>query len=148
MAERTITSADSTFVISSADFALAAAILEGYAADAAFAVDNSDTAETSLGVDGKLSAGWVPRTYNQTITLQADSPSRFIFDALVTAQDAARTIFRLNGVITLPGNQYSYSLSRGVLKNYTAMPTAQRVLQPLTFVIEWEQVLPVPIGIG
>lgn len=146
MAERSITSADSTFVLSSADFALAATLLEGYAADAAFAMDNADTAETALGVDGKLSAGWVPRSYNQTITLQADSASRALFDALVTAQDATRNVFRLNGVINLPGNQYSYNLTRGVLKNYSAMPNAQRVLQPLTFVIEWERVLAVPIG--
>jgi len=146
MADRSITSADSVFSISSADFALAATILEGYAADAAFAMENADTAETMLGVDGKLSAGWVPRSYNQTITLQADSKSRAVFDALVMAQDVSRQIFRLNGVITLPGNQYSYTLSRGVLKNYTAMPTAQRVLQPMTFVIEWERVLAVPIG--
>ena len=146
MAERTITAADATFVISSADFALAATILEGYAADAAFATDNADTAETSLGVDGKLSAGWVPRSYNQTITLQPDSASRAVFDLLVGAQDAGRTVFRLNGVITLPGNQYTYSLSRGVLKNYTAVPTAQRTLQPMTFVIEWEKVIAVPIG--
>lgn len=146
MADRTITSADATFVLSSADFALAATALEGYAADAAFATDNSDTAETSLGVDGKLSAGWVPRSYNQTITLQPDSPSRAIFDLLVGAQDASRTVFRLNGVINLPGNQYSYNMNRGVLKNYTAIPAAQRVLQPMTFVIEWESVLPVPVG--
>lgn len=146
MADRSITSADSTFVISSADFALAATILEGYAADAAFAMENADTAETMLGVDGKLSAGWIPRSYNQTITLQADSASRALFDALVTAQDAARAIFRLNGVINLPGNQYSYNMTRGVLKNYSAMPNAQKVLQPLTFVIEWERVLAVPIG--
>lgn len=146
MAERSITSADSTFVISSADFALAATVLEGYAADAAFAMENADAAETSLGVDGKLSAGWIPRSYTQTITLQPDSISRAVFDALVTAQDATRTVYRLNGVITLPTNQYSYNLTRGVLKNYTAMPTAQKILQPMTFVIEWERVLTVPIG--
>ena len=146
MAERSITSADSTFVISSADFALAATVLEGYAADASFAMENADTAETMLGVDGKLSAGWIPRSYSQTITLQADSKSRAVFDALVTAQDTTRSVFRLNGVINLPGNKYSYTLTRGVLKNYTAMPSAQRVLQPLTFVIEWERVLAVPIG--
>lgn len=146
MAERSITSADATFVLSSADFALAATVLEGYAADAAFATDNTDTAETSLGVDGKLSAGWVPRSYNQTITLQPDSPSRALFDLLVGAQDAARVVYRLSGVIHLPGNQYSYALSRGVLKNYSSIPTAQRILQPMTFVIEWEKVVPVPIG--
>ena len=146
MADRTITAADATFVISSADFALAATILEGYAADAAFSTDNADTAETSMGVDGKLSAGWIPRSYNQTITLQPDSGSRVLFDALVGAQDAARTVFRLNGVITLPGNKYSYSLKRGVLKNYSSMPNAQKILQPMTFVVEWESVLAVPIG--
>lgn len=146
MADRTITSADSTFVISSADFALAAAALEGYAADAAFAMDNVDTAETSLGVDGKLSAGWIPRSYNQTITLQADSPSRVVFDAIQAAQDAGRTIYRLNGVVNMPGNKYTYVLSRGVLKNYSAMPGAQRTLQPMTFTVEWESVQAIPVG--
>lgn len=146
MAERTITSADATFVISSADFALAATIIEGYAADAAFAMENADAAETSLGVDGKLSAGWVPRSYNQTITLQPDSPARPIFDGIVAAQDAGRTVYRLNGVITLPGNQYSHSMSRGVLKNYSAMSNAQRILQPMTYQIEWERVFTVPLG--
>lgn len=146
MAERTITSADSTFVISSADFALAATILEGYAADAAFAMDNADSAETSLGVDGKLSAGWIPRSYTQTITLQPDSPSRQVLDGIVAAQDAQRDIFRLNAVITLPGNQYSHSLTRGVLKNYSAMANAQKILQPMTFVIEWERVTTIPLA--
>lgn len=146
MADRTITSADSTFVLSVADMAILGVVLEGYAADAAFALDNADTAETMLGVDGRLSAGWIPRSYNQTITLAADSPSRQIFDAIVAYQDVNRTIVRLNSVITLPGNQYSYGMRRGVLKNYSAMPNAQRVLQPMTFAIEWERVEPVPIG--
>lgn len=146
MANATITAADASFAISSTDFALASVLLEGYAADAAFAMENADTAETSLGVDGKLSAGWIPRSYQQTITLQPDSPSRPVFDAIVAAQDAARTIYRINGVISLPGNKYSYTLTRGVLKNYSAMPSAQKVLQPMTFVIEWEKVQPIPVA--
>lgn len=146
MAERTITSADSTFVVSSADFALAATILEGYAADASFAMESVQTAETVMGVDGKLSAGWTPRPYPQTITLQPDSPSRPIFDLIAAGQDAARTVFRLNGVITLPGNQYSHALSRGVLVGYTAIPAGQKVLQPMTFQIVWEKVLTIPLG--
>ena len=146
MAERLITSADSVFILSSADFALANFQLQGYAADAAFAMDNVNTAETSLGVDGKLSAGWVPRSYPQTITLQPDSPSLPVFYAIVGAQDAARTVFRLNAVITLPGNQYSHSLNRGVLRNITPMATAQRVLQPMTFQIEWESKTTIPLA--
>lgn len=146
MAERTITSADSTFVLSSADFALAAAILEGYAADASFAMESVQTAETIMGVDGKLSAGWTPRPYPQMITLQPDSPSRPIFDLIAARQDAYRTVFRLNGVITLPGNQYSHALSRGVLVGYTVIPAGQKVLQPMTFQIVWEGVKTIPLG--
>ena len=143
---RTITSADSSFVLSSADFALAAVSLEGYGADASFATDDVDTAETVLSVDGKMSAGWIPRMYQQTITLQADSSSRDVFDALVLAQDAAKTVYRLNGVITLPGLGRSYVMSRGVLKRYSAMPNAQKTLKETTYQIQWESVKPVPIA--
>jgi hypothetical protein len=146
MASRTITSADSVFVLSSADFALAAIQIQGFAADAAFSVDGADTAETSLGVDGKLSAGWVPRAYTQTITLQADSSSRDVFDGIILAQDANRTIYRLNAVITMPGLQRTYTMGRGVLNRVDIMPNAQRVLQPTTYTITWETVLPTPLS--
>lgn len=145
MASRSITSADSVYVISSSDFALAAIQIQGYAADAAFATDEAATAEVLLGIDGKMSAGWVPRTYPQTITLQADSPSIDIFDAIVLAQDAGRIIFRLGGVITIPGAHRSYTMSRGVLTSHTVMPGAQRILQPRTFTITWESILPTPL---
>lgn len=145
MASRTITSADSVFILSSNDFALAAIQIQGFAADAAFATDETDTAEVLLGVDGKMSAGWVPRTYPQTITLQADSPSIDVFDSIVLAQDANRTVYRLNAVITIPGTQRSYTMTRGVLNRHTVMPGAQRVLQPRTFTITWESVLPTPL---
>jgi hypothetical protein len=146
MAGRTITSADSTFVLSSADIALAATILEGYAADASFATDSAQSAETVMGVDGILSAGWTPRPIPMTITLQPDSPSRPLFDALIAAQDAAKDVFRINGVLTLPGNQYSHSLSRGVVVGYTPIPAGQKVLQPMTFQIIWERALTIPLG--
>ena len=99
-----------------------------------------------MGVDGTLSAGWVPRPYVKTVTLQADSSSRDVMDAIVAAQDANRTIYRLNGVITLPGNQRSYSLARGVLSQHQPMPDGQRILQPTTYQITWERVIPVPLA--
>lgn len=145
MASRSITSADSVYIISSTDFALAATQIQGYAADAAFATDEAATAEVLLGVDGKMSAGWVPRMYPQTITLQADSPSIDIFDSIVLAQDSNRAVYRLGGVITIPGTQRSYTLSRGVLTSHTVIPGAQRILQPRTFTITWESILPTPL---
>ncbi|HJW05309.1 MAG TPA: hypothetical protein VJ527_02340, partial [Rhodanobacter sp.] len=106
----------------------------------------ADTAEVVLGVDGKMSAGWVPRMYTQTISLQADSPSIPVFDAIATAQDAAKTVFRLNGVITLPGVGMSYTMSRGVLTRYKPMSDAKRTLAPVEFQITWESVRPAKIS--
>lgn len=143
---RTITSADSSFAISSADFALAATLLQGYAADASFAMGAQQTVEASLGVDGKTSFGWVPRNYEQTITLQADSPSIDIINGIVLAQDAARAVYRLNAAITLPGQGKSYILSNGAITQHQAMPDAARTLQPQTFTITWSSVKEVPLA--
>jgi hypothetical protein len=138
----TITSANSSFVISSADFLPAAVALEGYSADAAFAIEAADTAETIIGVDGKMSAGWLPRLYKQTINLQADSGSRAIFDALAQAQDVNKEVYFLNAVISLPSIGRSYTLSKGVLSSYKVLPDAGKTLQPTEFVITWEKVQP------
>jgi hypothetical protein len=146
MASKTITSADSSFVLSSSDFALIATSITGYAADAAFAFDEVVTAEMIQGVDGISSAGWLPRLYPQTIHLQADSDSRSVFDLIVATQDAAKTVYRLGGVITIPGLGMSYVLGRGVLTGYPPMAAVNKTLAPAEYKITWESVLPLPIS--
>lgn len=93
-----------------------------------------------MGVDGRLSAGYTPSPIVQTITLQADSPSRDIFSTLITAMDTAREVYWLNGTISLPATGESYSMIRGVLFNAKAIPDAQRVLAPIDYMITWESV--------
>lgn len=141
----TITSADATFVLSVASLFAAGVSIEGFAVDAAFATPGVDVAETVVGVDGKMSAGWIPRTYDMTVSLQADSASIAIFDAIQQASDVARTVYWLNGVITLPGIGRSYAFANGVLKNYKPLPDAARTLQPVEFTITWESVKPAVI---
>ena len=99
-----------------------------------------------MGVDGRLSAGWIPRIYRQKWTFQPDSDSIALFDAIAGAQDAGQTIFRLGMVIKLPATSRSYDFYRGVLKNYKVMPDAKRVLEPVDFTIEWEKVRPSVLG--
>lgn len=142
---RTITSADATLVLSSADLALAATKVEGFAADAAWAMGDTDVAQTIRGVDGRLSAGFVYGDYSMVITLMPDSDSDFIFDAAMTGAVAGQAVYRVNGVLTLPSNGRSYNLTRGVITTGRIMPDGQRVLQPRTWTIMWERVQPTPI---
>lgn len=140
MGDTTITSANSVFMLVVAGLFPVPVQLQGFATDKAFATEAVDLAEVQMGVDGRMTAGYVPVPVKQTITLQADSPSRDIFTTLIQASMTARGVFWLSGSIALPSTGESYTLTRGILVNAKQMPDAQKVLQPVDFVITWERV--------
>lgn len=142
---RTITSADAVLILSSSDFALAAFQVQGFQADAAWAFEDADIAQHVRGVDGKLSGGFIYGDLPMTISLQADSSSIDVFEALVLASKASKTVYRVNGVLTLNSVGKSFTMSRGILTRYTSGPTGQKVLQGSAYTIQWEDVLPTPL---
>jgi len=141
----TITSANSTFYLSVRDLFPIAQKMQGYAADDAFTLAKTDMAETQMGVDGRMSAGWVPAIKQLTFRLQADSPSVDVMDALIAAQDIAREVYFLDAVITLPATGKIYTLTKGVLKSAHAMPDAKKVLGPQEYELHFEQITAVPV---
>lgn len=140
MADTTITSANSVFTIVIPGLFPAPVQLQGYASDKAFTTEAIDLAEVQMGVDGRMTAGFVPNPTKQTVTLQADSPSKDIFTALIQAMKTAREVFYISGSIALPSTGESFTLTRGILTNTKQIPDAQKVLQPMDFVITWESV--------
>jgi hypothetical protein len=140
MSDTTITSANSVFTLVVAGLFPAPVQLQGYASDKAFTTEAIDLAEVQMGVDGRMTAGFVPNPVKQTITLQADSPSKDIFTALIQAMKTAREVFYVSGSIALPSTGESFTLTRGILTNAKQIPDAQKVLQPVDYVITWESV--------
>ena len=140
MSDTTITSANSVFTIVVPGLFPAPVQLRGYSSDKAFTTEALDLAEVQMGVDGRMTAGFVPNPVKQTITLQADSPSKDIFTALIQAMKTAREVFYISGSIALPSTGESFTLTRGILTNTKQIPDAQKVLQPMDFVITWESV--------
>jgi hypothetical protein len=140
MADTTITSANSVFTIVVPGLFPAPVQLLGYASDKAFTTEAVDLAEVQMGVDGRMTAGYVPNPVKQTITLQADSPSKDIFTAVIQAMKTAREVFYISGSISLPSTGESFTLTRGILTNAKQIPDAQKVLQPVDYVITWEQI--------
>jgi hypothetical protein len=98
-----------------------------------------------MGVDGKLSGGFVPNARKVKITLQADSASNKIFDDWNAAQETAKEVYIASGVIALQGTGQKYQATRGFLTGYSPMPAAKKVLQPRTFEITFESITPVPV---
>lgn len=135
-----ITSSNSSFVLTAPQVFPAPQTLQGYAVDDAFMADAVDLAEVVMGVDGKLSAGYTPNPTKITIAVMPDSPSVRIFDALIAATKAARDVIFLNGSIALPSIGKSYTLTKGVLTNVQVMPDAKKTLQPQKYILTFESV--------
>jgi hypothetical protein len=140
MADTTITSANSVFTLVVPGLFPAPVQLQGYASDKAFTTEAINLAEIQMGVDGRMTAGYVFNPVPQTITLQADSPSKNIFTILVQSMKTAREIFYINGSISLPSTGEVFSLTRGILTNAKQIPDAQKVLQPVDYIITWESI--------
>lgn len=144
-APKTITSANAQFLLTVVPIFPVPFQIQGFASDAAFLFDTVDAAETVMGVDGKMSAGFTPFITPQQITLQADSPSIQLFDDVLAAQKLAKELYFLYGTIALPGVKKSYVMTKGALKRVTQAPPAGKVLQPQAYQIDWEDVAPTPL---
>lgn len=142
----TITSANSVLMLGVAGLFNTPIQIQGFSADDAFSLEDVDMAETMIGVDGKMSAGWIPIIKPLEITLQADSPSNDFFDTLITAENVAREKYKLNGTILLKGTGRLYALTTGYLKRGNLMPAAKKVLQPRKFLLEFQDVTPAPVA--
>jgi hypothetical protein len=141
---RSITAADAIYMLGVTGLYNSPQLLQGYAADAAFDTDSVQNAQTVMGVDGIMSAGYVPVERSQTITLQADSPSVGIFDQWAQANETGRTVYFAFGTIILPATQRKYALTRGVLMTYPPMPGVGKTLKPVSYGITWQSITPAP----
>jgi hypothetical protein len=133
-----ITSQNSSFIIAvPAVFALPQTVV-AYATDDAFMTDEADIAEVMLGVDGRMSAGFMPFIVKQTVALQADSPSILnTFEAWIGAMQSTRTPYFATGTILLPSQGRQYLLQQGVLTRITPVSAAKKVMQPVKYTISW-----------
>lgn len=119
--------------------------LQGYATDDSFATEDVQPMEVQMGVDGQLSAGFVPYPTAITFTLQADSPSTDMFDTVLEAQKAQKEGFIFDGTIIIQGTGAKYAMTKGFLTSATPMSTAKKMLQPRKFTITFQDVSKAPV---
>lgn len=142
---KTITSANAKFTLTVLPILPVPFLLQGYAADSAFLIDSMQAAEAVMGVDGKLSAGFVPAPTPVNIKLMPDSPSIEIFENWLAAEKAARELFWAYATIAFPSLGKSYVCTKGALTAITQAPPAGKVLQAQDFTILFEDVQAVPL---
>jgi hypothetical protein len=113
--------------------------IQGYAVDDAFSSDDVDTVQVAMGVDRKLSFGYVPVERKLNIMLQANSASADIFDNLANAQDAIGEVYTVTATIILPSLGNVYVFTNGAMTNYSPMPSSKKILQQRKFSFTFER---------
>lgn len=142
---RTITSANSIFMLSVEGLYPTPRQIQGYSADNMFGLDPITSNVTSMGIDGLLSGGFVHSAKMMSITLQADSLSNDIFERWHEAMIKTRETMIADGLVTLPAINRKFTLTRGFLTSYSPAPTAGQTLQPRQYQITWGAISPAPM---
>lgn len=137
---KTLTNANSALAIAIQGLYPVPQLIQGYSTDDAFMAGDVAPVETQMGVDGYLSAGFVPYSTALDITLQADSLSNDVFDNWMNAMSAAREVYVANATIILPGVQGKWAMTKGFLTSGTPFPAGKKILQPRKFTITFESV--------
>jgi len=145
MAERTITSANAVYMLSISNLFDSPQQLQGFSADDIFTTEPLASAEAIMGLDGRLSAGFVFVPTTQSIMLQADSLSNDIFDQWWLAQQIAKDMYFANAVIVLTSIGKKWTMTKGVLSSFPPLPDAAKTLRPRRFSIIWESGTPANI---
>lgn len=137
-----ITSANSVFMLAIPPLYTSPQHIQGYAADAAWDLGESEPTEIYIGVDGIVSAGFTPFLTDFTLHLQADSPSNVIFETWLESQKITQGIYFAAATLNLVSIGRTYTMSQGVLRRMPPIAGSRKVLQPRDFVITWGDISP------
>ena len=141
---RTLTAANAVLTLGVINLFPTPRVIKGFSADDVTDVESLTNGETMMGVDGRLSAGFVFNPVPQSITLQADSQSNDFFDQWQQAERQAREKYEAFGSIFLLATSTRYTLTRGFLTQVSIMPAIRKTLQPRKFMLTWEKVIVSP----
>lgn len=144
MNTRTLTAANAVLTLSVAGLYDTPRQIEGFSSDDVTDSGSIDTAETSMGVDGRLSAGWLAVEIMQTITLQADSLSNDFFENWRQAEAQVREKYVASGTLIIPATGRKYAMTRGFLKGVAPFGAVRKTLQPRAYTITWESISAAP----
>lgn len=143
--DRTITAANAIVMIGVTGLYDTPRRLQGFSADNIADIDSVSSLESQMGVDGRLSGGFVFNSVNQNITLQADSESNDFFDNWRQAEAQRREKYVAFGSILLRATGRRFVMARGFLGAVSLMPAINKTLQPRRFSMTWESVTSGPI---
>lgn len=142
--DRTLTAANAVLMLGAVGLYDVPRRIQGFSADDVTDVEALNVGETQMGVDGRLSAGFVFNAVSQNITVQADSESIDFFENLQQAEAQRREKYVLFGSVLLKATGKRYTFTRGFLTSAMLMPSIRKTVQPRRYTFMWESVTSAP----
>lgn len=140
-----LTGANTVLMLSIANLFPSPQQLQGFAADDIYDIGQIQSVETVMGVDGILSGGFVFAEVEQTISLQANSPSVSIFQQWWASMQQQQDTLIAAMTTYLPSLGLKFNHSNGFLTGYPPMPGIKKIAQPMRFQVRWGRIVPAPI---
>ena len=135
-----ITSANATAYMVVKDLYPTGFALNNFSTDQAVDQSEDTIAETRMGVDGYMAAGYVPSIKAVTIQFEASSPSVQYLNNLYLASQKNRRTYEITLVVKVPAVNKTYTYSGGVLKTGKLLPGLKKVLDPVSYGFDFEKV--------
>ena len=142
MANNDITSANASLTITSPT--AGNCNVTKFAADGLLDAEPRTLAETRMTLDGNLLAGYVPAIRRVTIHLEATSNGIPFLMALKLTSDAAKSPIPVILTVTVPSQGKRY-VATGFMTQCPEMPNLGTTVQPMDFVFECQDIVPVSI---
>ena len=136
---RNITSANAVAILTIDTLYPQGVRLQQFSTDQAIVQAEETIAETRMGVDGNMVAGYTPSIKAVTIQLEPSSPSIVALDTLYRAMKTNKRTYECTLVITLPSLDKILTYSFGVLKTAKPLPDLKKVLDPISYGFDFEK---------
>ena len=134
-----ITSANATAYMVVKDLYPTGFALNNFSTDQAVDQSEATIAETRMGVDGYMAAGYVPSIKAVTIQFEASSPSVQYLNNLYLASQKNRRTYEVTLLVKVPSVNKTYTYSGGVLKTGKPLPGLKKVLDPVSYGFDFEK---------
>lgn len=141
-----ITSANAVYMLTIPNLFNSPQQLQEFSADDIFTTDVLAATETSMGLDGFLSGGFVYTEVRQSISLQANSPSNDMFERWWLQQQIDQEAYIANGTILLKSINKRFTMTRGFISQFASVPDAARTLRPRRHQITWNRIVPANVA--
>lgn len=138
---RTLTNANSILTLAVGDLDIGPVQLQGFGTNDMFDTTAIKSAEVMVGVDGVKSQGYIAFLVPLKFTLQADSLSIDVMDAIQEAQEAARETYELSMSLSAPGLGKLWTFINGTITEFKKTPKGEKLMQAQSYEITFGKMI-------